>query len=314
MRDLETGVFQQLENPSSGTDPSTGTPGIENQRQMARKFGAAAGVKEDETQIYVFRQKSMVGAMLTMSVGVNDRLVAQLKSSTYCTFTEKAGYVTVYLLQANVPIASVILDNRPGEIVYLNYDYKRGKVTEIPRSQGLALVDRYQKRPNLAEYKPNPVYKEMIDVATREAERMPPPSNALSVYSNFELKDMVWSPGVAAHADKVMVSKQVDSKLKDKLSALLNQGEIDAKDKDSERALVIEPTMQSMHVVSDGSRMWIGHWAGGSTIDMDLALIDGETGDNIAAVRVSYAANVYIDKALMDYIVEIAYQYLLRNY
>jgi hypothetical protein len=35
----------------------------------------------------------------------------------------------------------------------------------------------------------------------------------------------------------------------------------------------------------------IGRWAGGSSIGMDLTLIDGENGNDIATVRVSYAAN-----------------------
>ncbi len=98
------------------------------------------------------------------------------------------------------------------------------------------------------------------------------------------------------------------------MNTLLSQWEIDAKDKDSERVLVIEPTVQNLHVVSAGARVMIGRWAGGSSIGMDLTLIDGENGNDIATVRVSYAASAYTDRALMDYIVEIVYQYLLTNY
>lgn len=310
MQDLETDINLELPYADEYIDQSTAHTGESESEQVAGGSDSPLPVVEGDTEIYVFRQKSMVGAVMKVSVGVNDRLVAQLKSSTYCTFKEKAGYVTVKLLQASMPIASINLDNRPGETVYLNYDYKRGTVTEIPRSQAHSLLSKYKKMPNLTVYKPNPIF----EIGTQEAAGLAPPDQVLSSYNKFELKDMAWSSGIAAHVNKILVVKQLESKLKLKLNTLLSQWEIDAKDKDSERVLVIQPTVQNLHVVSTGTRVWIGRLAGGSSIGMDLTLIDGENGNDIATVRVSYAADANTDRALMDYIVEIAYQYLLNNY
>jgi len=148
MRDLEAKIIQETYNSDA-----TGSG------QAAKATGPDPGVMEGDTQIHVFRQKSMVGAIMTVSVGVNDRLVAQLKSSSYCVVTEKSGSITVDILQASSPIASVNVDNRPGKAVYLNYDYKRGTFTEIPRSRGLELLKKYKKMPNLTIHKPNPAYK-----------------------------------------------------------------------------------------------------------------------------------------------------------
>ena len=192
----------------------------------------------------------------------------------------------------------------------MNYNYKRGTINEIPRSQAHSLLGKYKKVPNLTVYTPHP----MFEVGTREAAGLTPPDQVLSSYNKFELKDMAWSSEIATDVSKVVATKQLESKLKSKLNTLLSQWEIDAKDKDSERVLVIQPTVQKLRVVSTGTRVWFGNMAGRSGIGMDLTLMDGENGNNIATVRVNYAASSGADWVLMDYIVEIAYQYLLTNY
>lgn len=269
-------------------------------------------VIEGDTEVVVIRRKSMVGAMMSMSVGVNDRLVARLKSSTYCVYKEKAGFVTVYLLQANTPIASVNLDNRPGETVYLLYDYKRGKVSEIPQTEATRYLDAYKKVSNVS--KPNPVYLEMVKVSKQKAAGMTKSTTPLSNFNRFELKDVDWSDEVGAHPEKVVVSQQLDTKVENKLGTLLSNWLVDAPEMDGERTLIVQPTVEELRVVSDGARLWVGSWAGGSNIGMGLTLTDGESGDIVAKVRVDHASNAYTDRALMDYIVEIAYQYMVANY
>ena len=158
MQNLETEINLELSFAGQYGDQLVTNPQMSGSGHAAKADGAAAGVMEDESQIYVFRQKSMVGAIMTVSVGVNDRLVAQLKSSSYCVFKEKAGPMTVNILQASMPVASVAVDRRLGERVFLSYDYKKGTLTEIARSRGLELLKKYKEMPNLTIHKPNPGY------------------------------------------------------------------------------------------------------------------------------------------------------------
>jgi len=158
MRDLEAEISLELSFAREDIESSTANSDAVTSGLAGKRDGHDPGVMEGDTQIYVFRQKAMLGAMMTVSVGVNDRLVAQLKSSSYCMFKEKAGPITVNILQANMPIASVAVDQRPGELVFLSLDYKRGTLTEITRSSGLDLLKKYKEMPNLTIPKPNPAY------------------------------------------------------------------------------------------------------------------------------------------------------------
>ena len=84
----------------------------------------------------------------------------------------------------------------------------------------------------------------------------------------------------------------------------------------------IQPRVVSLRVISVTTRLWIGAWAGQSEISMDLILLDKETGEKIGRTRVQRAAGAYAgawshgmtDKSLLDYIVDITYQYLVDNY
>ena len=158
MRNLEADINLELSHPTGDVDQLAAIPDELGSEQVANRDGSAAGVMEGDTQIYVFRTKSLVGGIMTVSVGVNDRLVAQLKSSSYCMFKEKAGPITVNILQADMPSASIAVDQRPGELVFLSFDYRRGTLIEIDRSRGLDLLNKYEEMPNLTISKPNPAY------------------------------------------------------------------------------------------------------------------------------------------------------------
>ena len=158
MRDLEADINLGLSYPIGDVDQLAANPDELGSEQVANRDGSAAGVMEGDTQIYVFRTKSMMGAIRSVSVGVNDRLVAKLESSSYCMFKEKAGPITVNISQLKGIGSSIAVDQRPGELVFLSYDYKRGTFNEIDRSRGLDLMKKYKEVPNLTIPIPNPAY------------------------------------------------------------------------------------------------------------------------------------------------------------
>ena len=77
-----------------------------------------------------------------------------------------------------------------------------------------------------------------------------------------------------------------------------------------------------MRVVSGGNRFWAGAFAGDSFIDMNLILVDEETGEVISNVRVERNADSMTgawsigksDQNLDEYIVSIVHEYLEENY
>ena len=88
------------------------------------------------------------------------------------------------------------------------------------------------------------------------------------------------------------------------------------------RTVEIQPRVVSLRIISGTTRFFAGAFAGQSEISMDLILIDKETGKEIGRTRVQRAAGAFAgawsigmtDKSLLEYIVDITYQYLVDNY
>lgn len=160
----------------------------------------------------------------------------------------------------------------------------------------------------------------MNEIVNMEASRLGPPKIALNRYANFELQEMEYSGGILADERKVKVADQLKQKFEEKINGLFSTWNAD--NAAGEGTLLVKPVLQNLYVVSSGSRFWIGALAGDSTIDMDMSLIDKTTGEEIANPRIMKNANAYsggwtvggTDQNLLNYIVEISYEYLVRNY
>lgn len=158
-------------------------------------------------------------------------------------------------------------------------------------------------------------------VAKTESARLAPPTKGLSSYATYELRPMVLSPAVLQDQGKVEEAQKLESLLQAKLRPLLDQWASPASGARS-GTLVIEPRLAALKIVSGGARFWAGAWAGDSTIDLDLVLTDKITGEQIAGVRIDRDADAMTgawsigksDDNLHEYIVRIAYQYLVDHY
>jgi hypothetical protein len=133
---------------------------------------------------------------------------------------------------------------------------------------------------------------------------------------------MELSPGVADRKEKAEVAKQLDDKLRVRLLPLLDEWKADKSSSRTAGPLVIRPKLQSLRVVSGGARFLIGGLSGDSVIDMNLELTDSATGAVIANPRITRTASGIggawtfggTDRNLLNYIVEIAHQYLVDSY
>lgn len=160
------------------------------------------------------------------------------------------------------------------------------------------------------------------EVARIESARMRAPEVPLAEFSHFELAPIGMSPDVAKDDRKVAVTEEVGRKLEARLAPLVAQWNASAPTGGEKRTLVIKPSIASMHVVSTAARFWIGALSGDSTIDLDLTLVEKETGALIANQRINRSANAMAgawsvgasDRNLADYIVDIAYEYLTSHH
>ena len=159
------------------------------------------------------------------------------------------------------------------------------------------------------------------DVAVEEAERLAPPTMSLSSFASFELAPMTFSDEINAEPGKVAEAQEFERNLQAKLNPLLSEWN-STPSEGAAGTLAIQPTLVRLKIVSGGSRFWIGAWAGNSFIDMDLELLDKESGEQIAQVLVRRDADSMTgawsvgksDQNLDDYIVSIVHQYLSDNY
>lgn len=170
--------------------------------------------------------------------------------------------------------------------------------------------------------KPESKENRIVTAAKAESSRLAAPSQPLSAFADFELRPMELSAGVSERKEKVKVAEQLEARLQARLLPLIEQWKADGSRPQTGGTLLIQPKLQALRVVSGGARFWVGAWSGESFIDMNLELIDGATGATIANPRISRTASAMggawtigaTDKNLLNYIVEIAHQYLVDNY
>lgn len=160
------------------------------------------------------------------------------------------------------------------------------------------------------------------EVIQQHASRIMAPMKPLCSYTNFKLVGMEMTDEITKDEKKVKAAKDLETKLNARLSPLLTGWCGKKATPESNGTLVVKPMLQTLYIVSSGARFWVGGMAGDSKIDMDLILVEEETGNKIGAARIDRTASGMkggwsvgaTDKALPDMIVDIAYQYLANNY
>lgn len=163
--------------------------------------------------------------------------------------------------------------------------------------------------------------EKLQSVASTESARLQPPSKPLASFARFDLQPMVLSPAVTREEGKVEQAKDLENRLRDILQPILDSWNAEPKSNQS-GTLLIEPRLASLKIVSGGARFWAGALAGNSNIDLDLVLIEKETGQKIASPRIKNESGAFAggwsigasDQNLKDYIAHTAGQYLKDNY
>ena len=134
--------------PSPTTDPALAAPSLAQDKPAT-----------EETVVYFIRRKAFYGAARKAWLACNDGVVATLASGHYCRFPLKAGANTLNLVQDKAPVGFYFIKNRPGETIYLAYDYATGSIIELPQGQGTLLVQQSQETPLLPQIRTNDGYE-----------------------------------------------------------------------------------------------------------------------------------------------------------
>jgi hypothetical protein len=182
--------------------------GPKSSPELAAKFAPAMEIADDETLVYVIRQKTMVGAGMWLYVGLDDKIVADLGQGTYTYFKVQDGIHTVCVEQ-NDPLNWVRVDRRPGQIVFLYFQYDKGTFSEIDPELGKTLV--MQTKPcakftkdwtasALADSLVNPSLVGLALVKEGGPEVKPDAENAVVTF--YRTKDLTNDKGVAVWCDR----------------------------------------------------------------------------------------------------------------
>ena len=117
---------------------------------------------DQDTTVYLIREKKFVGGGRDVWVALNDKVVAAMDNGGHVVLKLKPGLNTLNGVQAKAGFAYAAVDDRPGETVYLLMQYLGGKITEVPAEQGLALVKDTKPQQVLAETRPNDGYDNLL--------------------------------------------------------------------------------------------------------------------------------------------------------
>ena len=105
-------------------------------------------------------------------------------------------------------------------------------------------------------------------------------------FKYVELKETELAPEHRSNKDNQGSAKKIDAMLLVQLKTIWPDTKIVSKDggfsKPNERTLQISPSIEDIHLVSIGARVWIGAMAGGSDIVMHVDYRDSSTGEVIA--------------------------------
>lgn len=107
--------------------------------ELNKQFSSPVNISEDESLVYVIRQSSMLGAARGLYVALDDKIVGNVNSGTYCYFRTKNDINTVNLEQV-VPFGYTRIDNRKGEEIFLYFEMSTGKFTELEKELGMTAV------------------------------------------------------------------------------------------------------------------------------------------------------------------------------
>ena len=114
-----------------------------------------APAADDETLIYVIRPKRFTGGAVGFWIAVNDQTVARVKHKKHAVVRAKAGRISLNLAIQGSPVATIAVDDRPGETVYLKYRLGDENIVEVDEEAAHKLMRKSKLMDPIGEALPN---------------------------------------------------------------------------------------------------------------------------------------------------------------
>ncbi len=159
-------------------------------------------------------------------------------------------------------------------------------------------------------------------VKTPTASNNPPPAEAFSKFSSFELKPINVTESCDKQHGGDVALKSLQEKLNVKLGGMVNSWNTAKKTGSANRKLIIEPVCSDVKLVGTSARIWGGALAGSSAVVMKVRFIDAGSGKSVAepvfyqsasAMGAAYSFGA-TDRNMLDRIVDLITSYTVDNY
>ncbi len=150
----------------------------------------------------------------------------------------------------------------------------------------------------------------------------PPPLEAFSKFSRFELKAINTTEKCNKQEGGDQLLVQIQNKLNVRLAGLIENWEDNRNEDIPDRKLVIEPICSDAKLVGTASRVWGGALAGSSAVVMNVRYTEEESGTLIAepvfyqraqAIGAAWTFG-HTDRDMVDRIVNLIIDYTANNY
>ena len=154
-----------------------------------------------------------------------------------------------------------------------------------------------------------------------QASENPPPKTTLDNFQRFEMDPVAMGAPFAGQKGNEVAKQRLQANLDLRAKPLL--AEWNAKPAgDTPRTLKIQPTIRYIRFITGGKRFFAGALAGGSSILVNVNMIDAATGEVIASPELYQHANAMgaawtygaTDKTMLIRISNMATEYLRNNY
>lgn len=145
--------------------------------------------------------------------------------------------------------------------------------------------------------------------------KFPPPKVKLSSFSSAKLESLQMVDEVAKDKDKAVLAKDLEQKLQAQFGPMIAAWPVGTAENET---LLIQPKIVHLRIISPGTRFLAGNMAGQSSVTLQLHLIDAKTGEVVANPTINKATSSQgvtyeTDSNLLDYIANIAHQYVVVN-
>lgn len=154
------------------------------------------------------------------------------------------------------------------------------------------------------------------------AEDNPPPKEALSAFTHFEVQPITMGAPYAGQEANEAALKKIQENFDLRVNPLIASWNAKNETAANPRTLRLEPYLQDIKFVNATARVWAGAMAGSSAVVLRIRLIDAATGEEVAHPEFFQRAAAMggawtfgsTDNNMLVRITELASGYLTSNY